>query len=33
MIQKTKTIQDVARAARVSATTVSRVLTNPELVA
>ena len=32
MIHKTATIQDVARAANVSATTVSRVLTNPGLV-
>lgn len=32
MIQKTATIQDVARAASVSAATVSRVLTNPGLV-
>lgn len=32
MIQKTVTIQDVARVAKVSATTVSRVLTNPALV-
>lgn len=32
MIQKAATIQDVARAAKVSASTVSRVLTNPGLV-
>ena len=32
MITKTATIQDVARAAKVSASTVSRVLTNPSLV-
>lgn len=32
MIQKTATIQDVARVAKVSAATVSRVLTNPGLV-
>ena len=32
MITKTATIQDVARAAKVSASTVSRVLTNPGLV-
>ena len=32
MIQKTKTIQDVARTANVSAATVSRVLSNPDLV-
>ncbi|NNL17119.1 MAG: LacI family DNA-binding transcriptional regulator [Boseongicola sp.] len=32
MIQKAATIQDVARAAKVSASTVSRVLTNPDLV-
>jgi LacI family transcriptional regulator, repressor for deo operon, udp, cdd, tsx, nupC, and nupG len=33
MVQRTATIQDVARAARVSTATVSRALSNPDLVA